>query len=103
MMETLLVADDLNRNRFACLMISTVQHLTERALAQGIHDFIAVSEMITIDHLVIAALVIVTEVVERNVGMCLLLLAPRTDAINLRIIDNLLLLIIRQELSLRRV
>lgn len=99
-METLLIADDLNRDGFACLVISTVQYLTKRTLAQSIHDFIAVSEVITIDHLVIAALVIVTEVIDDNVRMCLLLLTPRTDAIDLGMVENLLLLIVGQELSL---
>jgi hypothetical protein len=33
--------------------------------------------------------------------MCFLLLAARTDAINIRIIENLLLFVIGQELSLR--
>lgn len=102
-METLLIANDLDRNRFACLMVSTVQHLTKRALAQGIHDFIAESEMIAIDHLVIATFIIVAKVVDNNLRMCVLLRAPRTDAVNLGIVENLLLLIFGQELSLGRI
>ena len=102
-METLFIADDLNRNGFTCLVISAVQYLAKRALAQGVHDFIAVSEMITVDHLIIATLVIITKVIDNNLRVCLLLLTPRTDTIDLGIIENLFLLIIGQGLSLRRI
>jgi hypothetical protein len=93
MVEPLLVADDLDRNRLASLMVLAIQDLTERTLAERIHDLIAVSKMIAIDNEVVAALVVVPKVVGGEVGMSLFLLAACTDAVHLRIIDTLFVLV----------
>lgn len=93
MVEPLLVADDLDRNRLASLMVPAIQDLTERALAKRIHDLIAVSKVIIVNNEVVATLVVVPKVVGRKVRMSLLLLAACTDAVHLRIVETLLALV----------
>lgn len=93
MVEPLLVADDLDRNRLASLMVPAIQDLTERTLTERIHDLITVSKMIVVDNEIVATLVVVTEVIGGEIRMSLFLLAACTDAEHLRIVETLFALV----------
>ena len=101
MVEPLLVADDLDRNRLTSLMVPAIQDLTKRTLAERIHDLITVSKMIVVDNEVVPTVVIVPKVVGREVRMSLFLLTACTDTVHLRIVEALFALVGRQELCLR--
>jgi len=49
MVETFLVSNDLDGNHISCLVITTLQNLTERAFSENVDDFVSVVEMIARD------------------------------------------------------
>ena len=63
MVEPLLVADDLDRDRLASAVIPTVKDLTEGTLPKCIYDLITVCQMIVNDDLIITAVIVVAVVV----------------------------------------
>lgn len=69
MMEPLLVPNNLYCNRLSCCMVSTAQYLAERTLPEAVQYFVTVTEMVTLNDKIITAVIIVTVVVRRFVGM----------------------------------
>ena len=63
MVEPLLVPDDLDRHGLAGAMVAAVQHLTERALAQSVDDFVAVRQMVMHDNEIVASFVVVAVII----------------------------------------
>lgn len=96
MMEALLVADDLDRHGETGGMVPTVQHLAERALAQGANHLVTISQVVTVDNEVVSSLVIVAMVVRWVVAGGWLLVATSTNAEDLRVVEDLLALEVRQ-------
>lgn len=99
-MKPFLVPNDLNCNRRSRGMISAAQHLTERPLPKAVHDFITVSKMVTIDHEIVAAFVVVAVVVRRPFWVRKFLLATGPEIVHRRVVKNFLALEIRQVLAL---
>ncbi len=66
-MESLLVSDDLDRDKHTGLVINTPDHLPKTSLSEHINDFVSVGEMIASYNRVVAALIIVAKV--RAVGL----------------------------------
>lgn len=81
-------------------MISTVQHLAERALAQGANHLVAISQMIPVDNEVVASFIIVAVVVRWVVASGWLLVATSTNAEDLRVVEYLLAFEVREVHSL---
>lgn len=100
MVKSLLVPNDLNRDRRSRSMISTAQHLTERPLSQAVHDFVAVGEMVAIDYEIVAAVVVVAVVVRRSFWVRKFLFATGPDVVHGGIVKNFLALVFRQVLTL---
>lgn len=98
--EPLFVANDLNRHRFSSAMVTTVQDLTKGPFPKTRYNFIPIGQMVTIDDLVIAPFVVVTKVVGRIFRNCHFLFALGSDAINRRVVENLLAFVIGQILGL---
>jgi hypothetical protein len=98
--EPLLVPNNLYCNRLSCRMISTAQYLAERTLPEAVHYFVTVTKMVTLDNKIITAVIIVAVVVRWSVGMSWFLLATSSNVKHRRIIKDLLLLVVRQMLSL---
>lgn len=99
-MKAFLVADDLDSDGFTSAVIATVEHLTKGALAQGVYDLIAISQVVVIDDQIVASLVVVPKVVRRFVRVRGLLLAIRANIIHRWEIQNFLPLVIRQLMTL---
>ena len=62
-LEPLLVADELDRDDLAGLVVHAFQRLAEAALAQELNHFEAVRDVVLQNHAVVAALVVVAAVV----------------------------------------
>lgn len=62
-MESLLVADDLDSNNSTFFMVNASHDLAETALAQNVNDLIPIRQMIAHHNIVVAALIIVAEIV----------------------------------------
>jgi hypothetical protein len=86
------VTDDLNRNRLSRAMVSTVEDLSEGPLTKNVDDLIAVCEVIVIHHQVIVTLIIIAMIPRRILHGCLVFLGVCPNAINFRILQDLLLL-----------
>jgi hypothetical protein len=100
MMESFFVADDLDSNRLPCAVISALENLAKRTLAERVNDFIAICKMVPGNHQVVTPLVVVTIVVGRVVPCCWFLFASSTDAVYILIVDDLPTLILREENAL---
>lgn len=98
MVESFLVADNLNRHRFSCAMVSTVKNLPERAFPQSIDDFISIRQMIMGDYEVITSFIIVAVVVRGIVHSGLFLITPCANAVHRRIVQNFCAFVVGQEL-----
>lgn len=96
MVETLLVADNLDSDRFARLVVSALNDLPERALAKDPNDFVSIREVIVRNNQVITPLIIVSVIVERHVCPRRILLTLGTPVVNFRKVENLLALIVGQ-------
>lgn len=101
MVEPLLVSNDLHRDGLPSAVIPTVQDLTERALAQVANDLVSVCQVVTHDDLIVTPLVIIPKVVRGVIRRRPLLPALRSDAVDRRVIQDFLALILGQSLSLR--
>mmetsp|Transcript_35903 Transcript_35903/g.99552 ORF Transcript_35903/g.99552 Transcript_35903/m.99552 type:complete len:237 (-) Transcript_35903:439-1149(-) len=98
MVEPLLVANHLECDVVAGLVIKGANHLPERAFAEGVHHLIAVEYVIAQHNEVIAALIIIGVVVGRarraaDLGR------PRAEIPDLREVQNLTLLVVSQLLD----
>lgn len=62
-MEALLVANDLDRDHFARSVITALQDLAERALAQHVNDLVTISNVISWYDEVVASFIVVAVVV----------------------------------------
>lgn len=63
MVEPFLVSNDLDRHRFARTMVPTVQYLSERSLSQRVNDLISISQVIVVNDLIIASVVVIPMVI----------------------------------------
>ena len=99
-MKSLLVPNYLNRNRRSRSMISTAQHLTEGSLSKAVQDFVTVGKMVMIDHKIVAAVVVIAEIVGRFFWVRGFLRATGPDVVDGRVIKNFLTLVFRQVLTL---
>lgn len=100
MVEALLVPDDLDSDHIASLMISAPEHLAERAFAERIDYLEAEHDVIALNDQIVAALVVVTEVVGRVFASCHLLLAPFADVVDGLMFKELFALVVRQMVSI---
>jgi hypothetical protein len=100
-MEPLLVADNLDGDKFTGCVVTTLEHLTKRAFAERADDFIAVRQMIVVDDEVVTSVVIVPMIVGGVVQCRVLLLATGAEEIHLFEIENLLALVLGKVLDLR--
>ena len=100
MVKPLLVPNDLNSDRRSRSMISAAQHLTEGSLSQTVHNFVAVGKMVTIDHEIVTAVVVVAVIVRRSFWVRKFLLATSPNVVHRRVIKNFLALEFGQVLTL---
>mmetsp|Transcript_111190 Transcript_111190/g.358973 ORF Transcript_111190/g.358973 Transcript_111190/m.358973 type:complete len:214 (+) Transcript_111190:2062-2703(+) len=96
--EAFLVAHHFQRDVAARLVVQRAHHLTEGALAQGIHDLVAVEDVVSQDDEVVAPLVIVGVVVRRCRGAADLR-GPCAKVPDLREVQDLALLVVRELLD----
>lgn len=94
MVETLLVANNLDRHHFTSFVVSTLKNLAERPLAQNVNHFVAIEDMIVGDEEIVATFVVVAEVVRRIAFARWLLLAVGADKVDLFVVSNFLLLVV---------
>lgn len=99
--EPLLVSDDLDGYRFTSAVVATMQHLSERSLAQCIDDFITVCQVVTIDDKIVTTLIVISMIVRRVIDSGWFFVTVSTNVIDRWVIENLLALIVRKVLSLR--
>ena len=92
----LLILDDLNGHISADFVIEAFYRSAERALTKEALDLIAEADMVIYDDLVVALIVIVAEVVRLLRATLGLLSGRRTYEVDLRVVQNLLLLILCQ-------
>jgi hypothetical protein len=95
-MEPLLVANDLDGDHVARLVIAALEHLSERALAEDVDDLVAVHDVVMRDEEVVATVVVKAVVVCRVLFGILLLVAVRADKVDLLVLLDLLLLVRRE-------
>lgn len=96
MVESLLVANNLDRCHVTSLMIPALQHLTKRSLAEHVNDLVPVLEMVMRDNEVVASLIIKAVVVGRNFDRRWLFVTIRPDIVNVLVLQYLLFLVRRQ-------
>ena len=99
-MKSLLVPNDLNRNRRSRSMVSTAQYLTERSLSKAVQDFVTIGKMVMIDHEIVTAVVVVAVIVRRFFWVRGFLRATGPDVVDGRVIKNFLTFVFRQVLTL---
>src|SRR5690242_5812128 len=62
LMESFLVADDLDGNKASCLMIDATYNLSEATLAEQVNDLVPIGEMVAKDYVIVTTIIIVSEV-----------------------------------------
>ena len=67
LMKSLLVADDLDRNQYSCLMVDTTHDLPKASFAEKIDNLVTITKVVAFDDIVISTLIIITEVGGRRV------------------------------------
>ena len=63
-------------------MVPAAQYLAKRTLPEAVHDFVTVTEMVTVDDKIITAVIIIAVVIGRPLGMGWLLLATSSNVIH---------------------
>lgn len=96
MVESLLVPDDLDRNRPSRAVISTLEDLAERSLPEQADDLVPVREVVPLDEQVVAPLVVVAVVVGRLLARGGLLGRALANVVDGRVVDDLFPLKVRQ-------
>ena len=100
MVEALLIPDNLDSHHLARAMISTRQHLSERALPERIDNLVPIREVIAVHNKVIPTIIVITKVIRRPVRMRRLLPAA-AEEIRSVVLEDLLLLVLTQLAALR--
>ncbi len=100
MVEPLLVADNLDRYRLSCAVISAMQNLAERTFTKGVNDLVSECEVVVHDNKVVASLIVVAMVVRSVLQSRGLLIAPGANVVDRLVLENLLALVLRQVLNL---
>lgn len=100
--ESLLVADDLDRDHLAGLVVTALHDLAEGSLAEDVDDLVAVEDLVVGDEEVVAALVVESKVVERDVLARGLLVALGPDEVDFLVLADLLLLVVGEVPSVQR-
>lgn len=94
MVEALLVADDLDRHGLTGAVVTALQDLAERTLAEDAHDLVPVGEVVALDDQVVASIVVVPVVEADVVKLGHLLLAALADAVDGRVVGDLAALVV---------
>jgi hypothetical protein len=94
--EALLVADDLDGDGLARLVVAALDDLAERAFAEDAHDLVPVAEVVAVDDEIVAPVVVVAVVERAVVELGHLLLATDTDAVDLGVLGDLAPLVVGQ-------
>jgi hypothetical protein len=81
-METFFVSNYFDSHRFTSTMIAALKDLTERPFAQSINNFIAIRQVVMIDHKIISTLIIVAKVICRIFWSRGFFLAPAAKVVN---------------------
>lgn len=100
MVEPLLVPDDFDSYALPCLVIATLQDLTERTFTEETHDLVAIGQVIALDMDIIASFVIVAMVVDGRFGCSLILFAFLSRVPYLLVVQDLPALIEGQGLEM---
>ena len=98
-LEALLVADHLDGHHHLRFVVEALQGLPETARAELVDHFEAVSQVVFDDYLVVASLVVETEVVAQK-GRRLDLGRFETEEVTVRVVLDLYLFVVRQSLIL---
>jgi hypothetical protein len=64
-MESLLVANDFDRNGLTRTMVATMQYLPERTLTKCIDDLVPVGQVIVMMYYVVSTIIIITVIICR--------------------------------------
>lgn len=94
MVEALFVADDLDRHGLTGAVVTALQDLTKRALAEDAHDLVPVGEVVALDDQVVPSIVVVPVVEADVVELGHLLLAALADAVDGRVLGDLAALVV---------
>ena len=94
--ESLLVPDDLDGDGSSRAVVTTLEDLTERTLAEQPDDLVPVREVIVLDDEVVSPFVIVAVVVDRLLASCRLLGGSLSDVEDGRVVDDFLALKVRE-------
>jgi hypothetical protein len=90
LVESLLVANDLDSHKSAGLVVDTAHHLSEATLTEKVNNLISVCEVVAEDYIIIATVVIVSEVGGLRVKVTdMLLRVLGATEVDLLIIDDL--------------
>jgi len=99
-MEALFIPDDLDGDGLSRAMVPTMEDLTKGAFAKSVNDFVSECQMVMVDNLIIASVVVIAIIVRRIVQSRKILLATCTDVIYVLIVKNFLSFIVAQILVL---
>lgn len=99
--EALLVADNLDCDGSASLVVTAVHNLTKRSLSEDIADLVAVTQVVALHDNVVTALIVVAVVVCLSIGLRAATDVVR-DVVDVVKVENLLALIIRQRVEMSR-
>jgi hypothetical protein len=92
--EALLVANDLDRNKLACGMIAASEHLAKRAFSEGTNYLITEREVIVIDNQIITTVIVIAIVVCRVVRSRWLLVTALAIEVYFLVVKDFLSLVL---------
>ena len=101
-MEALLVPNDLDRDHVAGLVIPALKNLPERSLAKNVDGLVAVEDVVVRHEEVVAPLVVEAKVVRWVILVRRLLLAVWTDEVDLVVLADLVLFVVREVSRVQR-
>lgn len=82
-------------------MVTAMQHLSKRTLAQRVNDLVTVGKVVVLDDEVIPSLVVVAIIVRRVVPGRHVFLASSTNTVHAWEVEHLLALVVAQVVVLR--
>lgn len=89
LMETLLVADDLDSHESSSLVVDASHDLSKAALAEKVNNLIPICEMVAKDYVVVASVVVVTEVSSLSIEVANMFLGVlRAAEVYLLVVDD---------------
>ena len=99
-MEPLAVANDLDGDHLARLVVPALKNLAKRPFAEDVDDLVAEAQMVVIYDQVVTSVIVVPVVVRRAVPCCGFLGTFGPDVVDFRVIEYLAPLVVGQVVTI---